>query len=187
MLIHEMTKEECLEVLTHADFGRLACARDDQPYVVPVYFANDAQHNCVYKRHHLYLFSPLGQKIEWMRINPLVCVEIDDVRSYNEWLSVVVLGRYEELPDTLEYEWARAYALDLLQRRAMWWQPGSVSVLHRGESQAFTPVFYRIRIDHMTGHRATPEQATQVVENTTRLTKKYHWLHSLLHHAGSKN
>lgn len=187
MLIHEMTPEECREALMHADFGRLACARDGQPYVVPVYFAYDAQHDREYQGRHLYLFSPLGQKIEWMRLNPLVCVEIDDVKSYNQWQSVVILGRYEELTDTPECQCARVRALELLQKRATWWKPGSVSVLHRGESKSFTPVIYRIHINHMTGHRATPEETTAMVETTTRPTKKHHWLSSLLHPTGQKN
>ena len=39
MFIREMTTEECADALGSADFGRLACARDNQPYVVPFNFA----------------------------------------------------------------------------------------------------------------------------------------------------
>ena len=65
--------------------------KNNQPYVVPIYFA--------YEPDRLYGFSTVGQKVEWMRDNPLVCVEADEVRAHNEWASVVVLGRYEELSD----------------------------------------------------------------------------------------
>jgi len=37
MLIHEMTEHECRTVLGRISFGRLACARNNQPYVLPVY------------------------------------------------------------------------------------------------------------------------------------------------------
>ena len=69
--------------------ARLACARDNQPYVVPVhvYFDGDC----------LYGFATLGQKIEWMRENPRVCVQVDDIRDRFHWATVVVLGQYEEL------------------------------------------------------------------------------------------
>ena len=35
-----------------------------------------------------------------MRANPLVCVEVDEVAAYDQWLSVIAIGRYEELPET---------------------------------------------------------------------------------------
>ena len=36
MLIHEMPEKECSEVLEQARLGRLACARDNQPYIIPI-------------------------------------------------------------------------------------------------------------------------------------------------------
>jgi nitroimidazol reductase NimA-like FMN-containing flavoprotein (pyridoxamine 5'-phosphate oxidase superfamily) len=90
MVILELTNEECVEMLTRLKFGRLGCSRGDQPYVVPFNFA--------YNERHLYSFATLGQKIEWMRTNPLVCVEADDIADRSDWTSVVVLGRYE-VPD----------------------------------------------------------------------------------------
>ena len=102
MLIQELTREECLDLLDRAHLGRLACACETQPYIVPIYFA--------YDNDYLYSFSTVGQKIEWMRANPNVCVETDEVTNSRQWLSVVVLGRYEELPDTPEWHNTREYA-----------------------------------------------------------------------------
>jgi nitroimidazol reductase NimA-like FMN-containing flavoprotein (pyridoxamine 5'-phosphate oxidase superfamily) len=150
MFIHEMTELECRQALEKADFGRLACARDNQPYVVPIYFAFDDD--------YIYGFTTLGQKIEWMRLNPHVCLEIDERVSHNKWISVIVFGHYEELPDEPEYKAARLEAHQLLQRRAMWWEPAYVGAAHRDEPHSFTPIFYRICIKTMTGHRATPDQ-----------------------------
>jgi len=148
MLIHEMTLEECRAALARADFGRLACAREDQPYVVPIHFAYDGE--------HLYGLTTAGQKIDWMRSNPRVCLEIDERASHNRWLSIVVLGRYEELTETPAGERARARALELLQRREVWWQPASVA--RPGRAQR-APIFYRIQVLRMTGLRAEPDAA----------------------------
>src|SRR5450755_4358697 len=93
MVIREMCREECLRVLAGARLARLGCARENQPYVVPVYLAYDEASGC------LYGFTTPGQKIEWMRGNPLVCVEVDEVAAYDQWVSVIVNGRYEELPE----------------------------------------------------------------------------------------
>jgi nitroimidazol reductase NimA-like FMN-containing flavoprotein (pyridoxamine 5'-phosphate oxidase superfamily) len=151
MLIQEMTIDECRDALAHAKVARLVCEMDDQPYAVPVYLTYDGT--------DLFGFATMGLKIDCMRDNPLVCVEIDDIKSQNQWTSVVVFGKYEELPDTPEYETTRAHAHHLLQERAMWWEPASVAVEHGSFSKQFSPIFYRIRIDRMTGRRASPDPA----------------------------
>jgi nitroimidazol reductase NimA-like FMN-containing flavoprotein (pyridoxamine 5'-phosphate oxidase superfamily) len=58
MLIQQLTKSDCLTALARARFGRLACARENQPYAVPFYF--------VYDEGYLYGFTTPGQKVEWM-------------------------------------------------------------------------------------------------------------------------
>ena len=61
MLIHTLSALECTKLLAANRVGRLACAKDGQPYVVPNAHAGK----------HLYAFSMPGKKIEWMRANPL--------------------------------------------------------------------------------------------------------------------
>ncbi len=155
MFIHEMTKEECQESLKRANFGRLGCARDDQPYVVPISFA--------FEEDYAYAFSMAGQKIEWMRDNPHVCLAVDTVKSWNDWTSVVGLGRYEELSDTPEWRVQRELARKLLDARATWWQPGSVAI--EGRPRDRTPIVYRIYLERMTGRRGVPapDETTAVV------------------------
>jgi len=171
MLIHEMTEAECRTALEHVGFGRLACARDNQPYVVPMYFS--------YDRMHVYGFTMLGQKIEWMRSNPLVCLEIDERTSHQEWMSVIVSGRYEELPDTPESGYQRVKAWEVLQKHAMWWEPAYVAAEHREE---FTPIFYRIYIKQMTGRRATRDPVEAAASAAQSPTAEESWLGSILRH-----
>ena len=152
MFIKELTTGECFEFLTEKRVGRLACARENQPYVVPFHFAFDGE-------RHFYAFSTLGQKIEWMRTNPLVCVEVDDIINQFEWTSLVVFGRYEELPDAPEFACERTRAHELLSRRAMWWQPAYVTGAHRLSSAADDkPIYFRVFIDKITGHSAVSNE-----------------------------
>ena len=146
MLIQEMTADECSTALEQADFGRLACVRDEQPYIVPIYFS--------YDRTHLYGLTTFGQKIEWMRSNPRVCVEVDERTSHFQWTSVIVFGRFEELKDAPEHEAARAHALEILQKRDMWWQPACIATEKREQRP---PIFYRVHIEQVSGHRAVPD------------------------------
>jgi nitroimidazol reductase NimA-like FMN-containing flavoprotein (pyridoxamine 5'-phosphate oxidase superfamily) len=180
MFIHEMTDDECRRALQKASGGRLGCARDNQPYVVPIDFTFDGK--------DLYGFTTVGQKIEWMRANQQVCLEIDERISHNQWMSVIVFGRYEELPDEPRYEAARMKAHQLLLRqRAMWWEPAYLSNAHRDNPHSFEPVFFRIHIGRMTGHRATPDIVEVPAQDATHRIGKESWVDSILRHIGMKN
>jgi len=156
MFIHEMSVSDCLDALERAHVGRLACARDNQPYVVPMNFAVDGDYL------YLYGFTTRGQKVEWMHSNPLVCFEIDNIINHNQWMSVIIFGRYEELPDTPEFERSRQRAHAHLQQRAMWWEPALISENHRDQPNSLVPIFFRIKIEKMTGHRANSDDREAV-------------------------
>jgi nitroimidazol reductase NimA-like FMN-containing flavoprotein (pyridoxamine 5'-phosphate oxidase superfamily) len=163
MLINEMSDRECRDLLSKVGFGRLACAREKQPYVVPIYFA--------YETDRLYGFATLGRKIEWMRANPLVCVEADEVRDGSEWMSVVVFGRYEEFPDTPEYSKVRLQTQSLLEKRSLWWQAGFAGAQTRRRPSSATPILFCIHIEEITGHRASPD-CVEVSSDLVRLRRQ---------------
>jgi nitroimidazol reductase NimA-like FMN-containing flavoprotein (pyridoxamine 5'-phosphate oxidase superfamily) len=149
MIIRELTRQASLDLLTRIRLGRLACARANQPYIVPIFFA--------YHENSLYCASTIGQKIEWMRENPLVAVEVDEIDSAQQWESVIVSGRYEELADTPETRDMRQLAWSLLQKHKQWWEPGYVETILGGAKRPMVPLYFCIRIGGITGHRATNE------------------------------
>jgi uncharacterized protein len=149
MLVKELSRQECHELLARLGSGRLACARENQPYIVPIYFAHEED--------RLYGFATKGQKVDWMRANPRVCVEADEVKSHNEWTSVIVQGSYEEFPDTPQYAELRAQAQTALEKRTLWWQTGFAAAQTRGAFDRDVPVFYCVRIVEISGHRASPD------------------------------
>ncbi len=77
--------------------------------------------------------------------------------SFQEWKSVVVSGRYEELPETEDFFSARATAHWLLSEHAAWWEPGYVKTLHDGVERPMESVWFRIQIQSITGHEAVPD------------------------------
>ena len=179
MFIHELTETECRQALQQATVGRLACARDNQPYVVPIYFALDEE--------YAYAFTTLGQKIEWMRTNPKVCLEVDERIAHDQWQSIVVFGEYEELPGRPKYEAVRLKAIELLQRHAMWWEPAYIGAAHRDLPHSEKPIFYRIRIERMTGHRATPDLGELAVTLGDETKAGDGWWSEILRHIGVKD
>jgi hypothetical protein len=123
---------------------------DNRAYVVPIYFA--------YEPDRLYGFSTLGQKIEWMRANPHVCVEVDEVHSNKSWNCVVASGRYEELPNDDQCQSKRQRAYELLDRRFLWWQGAYAAEQLRHSRQPSQTILYCIHVGEMTGRRAAPDE-----------------------------
>jgi nitroimidazol reductase NimA-like FMN-containing flavoprotein (pyridoxamine 5'-phosphate oxidase superfamily) len=106
----------------------------------------------------LYCASTIGQKIEWMRENPLVAVEVDEIHSAQDWESVIVSGRYEEFSNTPETRDMRELAWSLLQKaNALWWEPAYVQTILDGAERPIAPLYFRILIGSISGHRATKE------------------------------
>ena len=145
MLIQSMTEAASRELLVRAQLGRLACAHEGQPYITPMSVTYDAG--------WLYSFSTVGQKITWMRANPHVCVEVEEVVSRQDWATVIVMGRYQELTTDAE----RTYAHDVLQRRPAWWEAGYSKTVIEGKERPLKGVYFRISIDQITGHVASPQ------------------------------
>jgi uncharacterized protein len=148
MRIIPMSQEECGALLARASIARLACSSDDQPYVVPVAFS--------YEPGFIYVFSTLGKKIEWMRSNPKVCVQVDEIGSRSNWSSVVVTGKYLELCEP-QYSAEREHARERLSRSVHWWRIPLAERREKVSDLEIDPVFFRIDIVLMTGLRAVPE------------------------------
>jgi uncharacterized protein len=145
MRIHELGPSECEEILQRTTVGHLACAKDGQPYIVPVHLSFDVERSC------LYGFSTVGQKVQWMRENPRVCVEVEDLTDHTHWQTVLIFGQYEEIQDAPEESEARDRAQQLFQQRPEWWLPAAAKV---GSRERHAVVVYRIRIDRLTGRKA---------------------------------
>jgi nitroimidazol reductase NimA-like FMN-containing flavoprotein (pyridoxamine 5'-phosphate oxidase superfamily) len=144
MLIKEISTPECLDTVARASVGRLGCSFQDQPYVVPIYFA--------YEGEWIYVFSTFGKKIEWMRANPKVCVEIEEKVDDSEWISVLVNGLYEELAEP-QFTQERAHARQLLAKKHHWWLNAMAERRVGSEDQQVEPLFFRIHVDSATGLR----------------------------------
>jgi nitroimidazol reductase NimA-like FMN-containing flavoprotein (pyridoxamine 5'-phosphate oxidase superfamily) len=149
MRIHHLTYAECVEILQRNQLGHLACARFGQPYVVPIHYSFDPEENCVFG------FSTIGQKVEWMRQNPKVCLEVDEIVDKYRWASVIVTGRYDEIQQADGGAGPRRSAEDLFRARREWWLP---AVAKLPEQERAGVVVYRIRIAEITGRRASRSQ-----------------------------
>ena len=147
MVIHDLTPAQCREVLSRTHLGRLACARADQPYITPIFFYFDAG------EESLFSFSTQGQKIDWMRANPKVCVEVEEIVSQQNWVTILAFGRFGELSESAADRSLRERIGEQLQRHPGWWLPGAAKLA--GAQEHHVPVLYRVRVDRLSGRRAT--------------------------------
>ena len=147
-----MVEKDVRELVASTTIGRLACSHDDQPYIVPISY--------VYERNRLYGFSTFGQKIEWMRTNPSVCVEIDEIADRHHWASVVIIGHYDELHDLPQNREKRNHAREVLASRSLWWEPAFS--FRKMKSDNPDHLFYTIEIVSMTGYRTVSESPREL-------------------------
>ncbi|WP_431323265.1 pyridoxamine 5'-phosphate oxidase family protein [Rhizobium sp. YTU87027] len=150
MALRNMTQAECLETLNGAHYGHLACCNEGQPYLVPTYFA--------FKARVAYSFSMPGRKVEWMRKNPNVCLQVEEWLSEGSWKSVVVNGRFQELPDDDAWHEERLHAWSLLEKHLNWWEIGSLKPTEVPPASAPVHLFYGIYLNDVSGRIATQSE-----------------------------
>ena len=146
-MIGRLTEEQINEVLRTNVLGRIGCSYDNKTYVVPI--------NYVFDGLHIIGHSVTGMKIEMMRKNPEVCFEVDEMKSFTDWKSVIAWGTYQEINGTKE----RYAAMDLFVKRMMHLKISETAVLpeltetrvHPRSPGMIKPVIYRIVLSEKTG------------------------------------
>lgn len=148
-MLGKLNRKQIDTVLHSQVIGRLGCSAHDKIYVVPTTYAYDGT--------YLYGHTIEGQKIEMMRQNPHVCLEVDVIHSMAHWQSVIVWGTYEELKGQA--------AEDALQELVVRVQPLLTSETSRprhglDRSGDIRPsqktVIYRIKVEEATGRFERP-------------------------------
>ncbi len=146
-MIGQLNSEEIEIVLSENVLGRIGCNDGKKTYVVPVNYAYDGK--------YIIAHSTKGMKIEMMRKNPEVCFEVDEMKSFTNWKSVIAWGEYQELTDERD----RLYAMKLFVERMMHMKisetAGSPATdlekVHRHSPDSIRAIVYRIVITEKTG------------------------------------
>lgn len=94
------------ELLKRQVFGHLGCHADGETYVVPI--------NFVYKDLVVYAQSGEGKKVDMMRKNSAVCLEVAEITDTFNWKSVILTGNFEEIFDKKEKQQAEQGLIDKL-------------------------------------------------------------------------
>lgn len=144
--------DEIADLLRESAYGRLGCHAGGKTYVVPISYAMDGDDRIIGQTTH-------GLKVEMMRGNPEVCIEVDDVKSLVDWRSAIVWGRFEELAGV---EAARAAGLLIdkygpeFQEMAGGARRGRETTPPRADSEFAAPIVYAVSIMEKTGRFERP-------------------------------
>lgn len=144
-MVGKLSDTEVSNLLCSQAVGRLACAYNNQPYIVPVTY--------LYNGKYIYGQTNGGMKLDILRNNPNVCFEVDLMTDMRNWKSVVVYGKFEELEDEQEQAAKELFFNHMLPLMTS-------STIHSyghevegtvDDSTRVKNVMYRISIDKVTG------------------------------------
>jgi nitroimidazol reductase NimA-like FMN-containing flavoprotein (pyridoxamine 5'-phosphate oxidase superfamily) len=136
-VIHELSETDIDHILRNERIGRIGSTSVGHVQITPIVYGYDGT--------SIYGHSRFGRKIQYMRGNPEVCFEVEEVVDPVTWAVVVLHGRYMELDDLQE----RDVAMRCILAQA---GGGPESSAVQAESGSDL-VIYRIVIDDRVGRR----------------------------------
>ena len=139
--VRNISMEDTHKFLQGAKLGHLAYSFENQPYIVPLHFGYDGE--------NIYFFTTDGTKTRILSANPKVCLQVEQVDDFENWRSVMVMGRAELLTDSKEI----ARAVGYLTERELPLPPemNKVSLVNRlGKNEV---MIYRISPKEITGRQ----------------------------------
>ncbi len=86
-----LTREECFHLLSTNYIGHIGYLSKGSPEIVPVTYFFDPEQEAVLS------YSGEGNKITCMRRNPLISFQVDEIKTLQNWKSVVFHGFFREL------------------------------------------------------------------------------------------
>jgi len=145
----DLTTSECLRLLKTNYTGHLGYICQDKPYILPMTYYYDKDD------HSLISYSSDGHKIDAMRKNTAVSLLVEEIKSSNNWQSVMAHGTYEELQGSDAKfklhqftEGVKNLILSKENRKTEFISEFSSKLYSRE-----TPTVYRIKILEVTGKR----------------------------------
>ncbi len=139
----DLTREECLALLSRQHVGRLAFSFKDRVDIQPIHY--------VHHEGFLYGRTSEGAKLTTIAHNRWVALEADEVQGVFDWRSVVVRGAFYRLDldaESPEASQLAQHAVALL---------GAVipATLRPGDPVEFRRVLFRIAVDEISGRAAS--------------------------------
>jgi uncharacterized protein len=135
MSITKLEDKDSLAILREGTLGRLGCIALGWPYVVPVNYFFDGK--------DFYIHTLPGKKLDALRANARVCLQVDEIKDPYNWRSVIAHGTFEEVSN----EETQENVLTRLYSRL----PHMTPVESRLVEGAKGTIVFRIKVEEITG------------------------------------
>ena len=135
MSIGKLGNTDALVILREGTLGRLGCIAEGWPYVVPVNYYFDGE--------NIYIHTLPGKKLDALRANPRVCLQVDEIKDPYNWRSVIAYGTFEEISN----EETQENVLTKLYSRL----PHMTPVESRLVKGSKGTIVFRVKVEEVTG------------------------------------
>ena len=146
-MIKILTKKDSLQLLESNYIGHLAYIYRNRPFIVPVTYFFDSENNLIIG------YSSEGHKINAMRKNKEVALEVSEIESVSDWNSVVVHGTFEELEGSDAKAYLHSFSLGvknlIIKKKQK--ELDFISQFSSKISNDDMPIVFIIKIDEITG------------------------------------
>lgn len=146
-MIKDLKASECFELLGNNCIGRLSFIKGTSPYILPITYFYDAEDKCILS------YSAEGHKIEAMRTYPSVTLQVDEIKSIQNWRSVQVHGKFEELDGSTAKRYLHRFAQGVQEtiERMKGEKPKFIQDFSSRLQERDMPIVYRISVTDIVG------------------------------------
>lgn len=145
----DLKSNESLRILRNNYIGRLAFISEGKPFTVPITYFFDPSDNSILS------YSGQGHKIDAMRKNHSVSLQVDAIVSVHNWESALVHGTFEELKSSDAKQKLQEFAKGV-KRILLSKERKEVEFINEFSSKQYSgenSIVYRIKILEITGKR----------------------------------
>jgi nitroimidazol reductase NimA-like FMN-containing flavoprotein (pyridoxamine 5'-phosphate oxidase superfamily) len=146
-MIKQLNQTECLEVLKDNYIGHLGFISGKSPYILPVTYFYNAAENCIIS------YSAMGNKIDAMRKYNHVAFQVEEIKSIQNWRSVLIHGDFEELEGSTAKKELHTFAEGVQDTisRIRGEKPKFIKDFSSRLQKETPPIVYRIHIGEING------------------------------------
>ena len=144
-----LSKSESITLLKDNYIGHLSYIAQGHPFTLPITYFYDLGSNAIIS------YSAEGHKIDAMRKNGAVSLEVEEIVSNNNWHSILAHGTFEELKGTDAKYYLHQFTegVKSIIKEKEHTLPEFISEFSSKSSSKKIPVVYRFKILEITGRR----------------------------------
>ncbi|WP_452221419.1 pyridoxamine 5'-phosphate oxidase family protein [Lacinutrix salivirga] len=148
-MIKNLEDKEKTHILETNYIGHLGYIFEGKPYVVPITYFYDKQNNSII------CYSGDGHKMNAMRQNNAVSLQVADINSVNDWRSVLVHGTFKQYFASEAKAYLHQFSLgvkDIITNREQY-KPDFISEFSSSIYKENIPIVFIINIENITGKK----------------------------------